>query len=72
MSKLSLREEIKFRACQMYAKGHGTLRFGQCIYIVSHGIKPEQVDLLTSTEYDCFYLNSKVSDFLDQLCGVER
>lgn len=44
-----------------------SLRRGQSIFIEVHNIFPDEVNALTGTVYDCFYLDSKIDLFLEKM-----
>ena len=43
------------------------LRFGQAMWNIAHDKKPDVVRPLVGTEYDPFYDNSRVNDFIVKL-----
>ena len=49
-------------------KLHPELRKGQAIIKVSYDIDKKKLDRVLSSEYDCFYDDSKIDMFLDKFC----
>ena len=58
--------EIKKNAAKMI-KTNTEIRYGQAIFNAAYAMFPRATDKLRSTEYDCYYDDSRVNDFLTKL-----
>lgn len=58
--------EIRRKAATMI-KVNTEIRYGQAIFNAAFAMFPRATSKLRSTKYDCFYNDSKVNDFLNQL-----
>lgn len=58
--------EIKKEAAKMI-KSNTEIRYGQAIFIIALDMFPRATNKLRNTEYDCYYHNDRVNDFLTQL-----
>ena len=58
--------EIKKEAAKMI-KANTEIRYGQAIFNAAYAMFPCATNKLRSTQYDCYYDDSKVNDFLTQL-----
>ena len=67
MTSTLLKADILTKASIM-KKAYPQLKKCQCIYNEAHRLKPEIVDELDETEFDCFYDESKIDIFLEEVC----
>lgn len=44
-----------------------SLRYGQCLAIALHILKPDLYKIILNTEYDCFYTDEKIPNFWDKI-----
>lgn len=58
--------EIKKRAAQMI-KVNTEIRYGQAIFNAAYEMFPNTVNKLCNTNYNCYYDDNKVTEFLNQL-----
>lgn len=58
--------EIKRNAAKMI-KANTEIRYGQAIFNTAYAMFPYATNQLRNTQYDCYYDDSKVNDFLTQL-----
>ena len=42
-------------------------RLGQAYFNYAYGLFPKETDELRGTEFDCFYLDEKIPNFLEEL-----
>lgn len=58
--------EIKKEAAKMI-KANTEIRYGQAIFNAAYAMFPCATNKLRNTEYDCYYQDNRVNDFLTQL-----
>lgn len=58
--------EIKKEAAKMI-KANTEIRYGQAIFNAAYAMFPCTTNKLRNTEYDCYYHDNRVNDFLTQL-----
>lgn len=58
--------EIKKNAAKMI-KANTEIRYGQAIFNAAYTMFPHATNKLRSTEYDCYYDDSRINDFLTKL-----
>lgn len=58
--------EIKKRAAT-YMKVNTEFRYGQAIFNATLDLFPFATNKLRNTEYDCYYYDDRVNEFLNQL-----
>jgi len=46
------------------------LRLGQQVFNYFHDVEPDIVNQITGTDKDCFYLSSKIGDFLEEFAKL--
>ena len=61
--------DIKKRAAQMI-KVNTDIRYGQAIFNAALEMFPNATNKLRNTKYDCYYDNSKILSFLNQLINT--
>ena len=62
--------EIKKNAAKMI-KANTEIRYGQAIFNAAYAMFPRATDELRSTEYDCYYDDSRINDFLTKLINCQ-
>lgn len=65
--RLALKEELNLIKDEAMHNRHPSLRFGQDVFNKCYIKFPSSVDRLRGTVYDCFYQDTKVDLFLEQL-----
>lgn len=58
--------EIKKNAAKMI-KANTEIRYGQAVFNAAYAMFPCATNNLRNTQYDCYYNDSKVNDFLTRL-----
>lgn len=58
--------EIKKEAAKL-VRVNTEIRYGQAIFNAAYAMFPYATNKLRNTEYDCYYHNDRVNDFLTQL-----
>ena len=58
--------EIKREAAKL-VKVNTEIRYGQAIFNVAYAMFPRATNKLRNTEYDCYYHDDRINDFLTQL-----
>lgn len=61
-----MKDKVLSYACQVQ-KENPRWRWGQTIFNVAYDLFPDVANKLRGTQYDCFWDDSKVDDFLDHL-----
>ena len=62
--------EIKKNAAKMI-KANTEIRYGQAIFNAAYAMFPHATNKLRSTEYDCYYDNSRINNFLTKLINCQ-
>ena len=58
--------EIKKNAAKMI-KANTEIRYGQAIFNAAYAMFPCATNKLRNTEYDCYYHDNRINDFLTKL-----
>lgn len=60
-------EEFADEVDASFKKYRGVMRYGQTLMDVLYGVWPEKYNEITSSEEDCFYLDSMVPKVMEKL-----
>lgn len=58
--------EIKKEAAKMI-KANTEIRYGQAVFVTAYAMFPHATSKLHNTQYDCYYHDDRVNDFLTRL-----